>query len=132
MFPFDLFWIYFIVPAATVTALILIKIRQEKMNRRRANPPEKEEKQKGTPQNHAEASRETLAEGEKSQTETDSSRRPKPEGCPNYLGYLYMRKASERTHIPVECYNCRELLKCLYSPVVVEKVYGESKSKPNR
>jgi len=45
--------------------------------------------------------------------------------CPHYLGYLYLKKDPDIVYIPNECYNCRKLLQCLYSPNVIEKVYGK-------
>jgi hypothetical protein len=126
MFPFDPFWIYFIVPAVMVSVLILIKITQERMNKHMAKLFGKEEGQKETTQDHTKASGEIRTEIEEKEVEPNASQRTRPDGCPNYLGYLYMRKAPGRAHVPTECYNCRELLKCLYSPVVLEKVYGES------
>jgi len=84
-----------------------------------------EEKEEMRSQEEATGDNSSEVEETKTKPETETSEKAKPLGCNNYLGYLYMKKAPNETHIPTECYNCPDLLKCLYSPVVVEKVYGE-------
>jgi len=124
MFPIDLLWLYIGAPAVLVSILILIKLRQEKMNKRIAGAFVEEEKEAVRP-SEKETKTESLVEVEENQAKPESSGETKPQGCSHYLGYLYMSKAPDRTHIPTDCYNCRKLLQCLYSPNVIEKVYGE-------
>lgn len=49
----------------------------------------------------------------------------KPTDCDKFLGYLHKSKSLGETGIPNECYSCPKLLRCFYSPGVIEKVYGE-------
>jgi len=125
MFPIDPLWAYIGVPAFVVSILVLIKLIQAKKDKRVANafsemeegeevrPPEKEVAEDGS------------VEVKETRERPDFSKEKGSENCPHYLGYLYMTKAPERTLIPSECYECRKLLQCLYSPNVIEKVYGE-------
>ena len=123
MFPFDPLWAYVGVPVILVSILILIKFRQEKMEKRVERTYTKEVKEEtGT---HEAAKEKGLNEFEGARRKPQTSGETRPQGCSNYLGYLQKRKAPDRTHIPTECYNCPDLLKCLYSPAVVGKVYGE-------
>jgi hypothetical protein len=124
MFPIDPLWVYIAVPAVLVSILILIKLRQKEMDHVLAREFLGEEREEGRP-SEEEATKESLAAVKKTQTAPETQEKTKPQGCLNYLGYLYMRQVPDRTHIPTECYNCLLLLKCLYSPVIVEKVYGE-------
>lgn len=124
MFPIDPLWLYIGAPAALVSILVLIKLRQEKMGKRVASEFMEEGKERVQPPKK-EATGESLVEVKETQATPESSEETKPENCPNYLGYLYMKKAPNRSHIPTECYNCRKLLQCLYSPNIIEKVYGE-------
>jgi len=117
MFPIDLLWLYIGAPVVLVSILILIKLRQGKMNKRIAGAFTEEGKK--------EVKGESLVEVKETQAKPESSDETKPQGCSHYLGYLYMSKAPDKTHIPTDCYNCRKLLQCLYSPSVIEKVYGE-------
>jgi len=124
MFPIDPLWIYIGAPTVLVSILILIKLRQEKIDKHIASAFAEEGKEEaGLPEK--EATGESSVEVKENQEKPESSEEMKPQDCPNYLGYLYMKKAPNRTHIPTECYNCRKLLQCLYSPSIVEKVYGE-------
>jgi len=124
MFSIDPLWVYIVVPTALVSILILIKLRQKKMDKISADElPSAEREEVQTREDKA--TRESLNENEEAQTVPETEQKMKPHGCLNYLGFLYMKKAPNETHIPTECYNCHDLLKCLYSPVVVEKVYGE-------
>jgi len=128
MFPIDPLWIYVGVPAALVSILVLIKLRQEKRNKSVASSftVEKEEEEAAEVRHDERgAIEESPVEVEETTAEPQPSQEGKPQDCPHYLGYLYMRKASEKTHIPSECYNCRKLLQCLYSPNIIQKVYGE-------
>jgi len=125
MFPIDPLWAYIGVPVVVVSILVLIKILQAKMDKRVASafsevkeeeevrPPEKEDTEEGS------------VEIKETRERPDFSMERGSQNCPHYLGYLYMKKAPERTLIPSECYECRKLLQCLYSPSVIEKVYGE-------
>jgi len=124
MFPFDPLWVYIGVPAVLVSLLVLIKLRQEKMGKRVESAFTGEEEERvGRPEK--EATRESLAEVKETRPKPQFSEEAMSKNCPHYLGYLYMRGAPDRTHIPPECYSCRDLLRCLYSPRVMEKVYGE-------
>jgi len=124
--PTDLLWIYVGVPAVVVSALVLIKLAQRKAGRsvaERKRSVEAAEETQALPKNadrRGSASK-VIAD----EIRSDSSKDPKPENCANYLGYLYSKKAPDQTHIPSECYNCKMLLRCLYSPNVIEKVYGK-------
>jgi len=122
MFTIDLVWVYVAVPAALVSILILIKLRQKEVNKTLTELPSEEREEAQTRED--EATKESPSEVKETQTAPETQK-TKPQGCLNYLGYLYMKKAPNETRIPTECYNCHDLLKCLYSPVVVEKVYGE-------
>ena len=129
MTPTDYMWLYISVPVIIVSALVLIKLQQErnsrlvnsafqeKANTRKMNPLKTEGKSN---KEHLQRIHETQQPETKTVDDAD-----KPPDCPHYLGYLYMRKAPDRANIPSECYNCRRLLRCLYSPNVIEKVYGE-------
>jgi len=114
------------VPAIVVSALVLIKLAQRKAGRSVAEgKPSMEvaEETRALPKNadRRDNASKVLAD----EIRSDSLKNPKPENCANYLGYLYFKKAPDQTHIPSECYNCKQLLKCLYSPNVIEKVYGK-------
>jgi len=123
MIPIDPLWVYIAVPVVIVSTLILIKLRQMKLDK--IVTGELSSAKREVPAREDEAAKGILTEAEETQTTLEPREKTKPQGCLNYLGYLYMRKFPDRTHIPTECYNCSLLLKCLYSPVVVEKVYGE-------
>jgi len=112
MFPSDPLWIYIGVPAVLVSILILIKLRQRKMDKRVTSAFMEEGK---------ETTEENLVEVKEAQESPESSEETKPQDCPHYLGYLYMKGAPDRTHIPTECYNCRKLLLCLYSLTLLKK-----------
>jgi hypothetical protein len=124
MFPIDPLWVYIAVPAVMISILVLIKLRQEKTGKRVASASMVEEKEEANPL-EKETAGESLEDVRETQEKPESSEEKKPQDCPNYLGYLYMKKAPDRTHIPSECYSCPKLLQCLYSPHVMEKVYGE-------
>jgi len=119
----DPLWIYIAVPAALVSILILIKLRQKEVHKTIADSPSVEKEEVQTHEDKT--TKESLNKINKARTRSETEQKIKPHGCLNYLGYLYMKKAPNETRIPTECYNCHDLLKCLYSPVVVEKVYGE-------
>ena len=124
MFPIDPLWVYIAVPAVLVSMLILIKLGQREMDKIIANASINDENEE-VGIHKEEAEEEGVIEAEETQEKPETPEKIKPQGCANYLGYLYMKKAPNETHIPIECYNCPDLLKCLYSPAVVEKVYGE-------
>jgi hypothetical protein len=127
MFPAEDLWLCIAIPALIVASLILIKLAQLRINKQAGSEVKIHEIQ----------IRETSAPklvvqkglsapvGNYPQGEPKPNMQDKPENCQKYLGYLYMRQASEKTHIPTECYNCRKLLQCMYSPNVIEKVYGQ-------
>jgi len=123
MFPLDTLLTYIGVPAVLVIILILIKLIQEKLGKPVAD--EFSEGGREEVQTGEEAEVESSIKVEETRAKPEISKIAGPQGCLNYLGYLYMKKAPNRANIPTECYNCPDLLKCLYSPVVVEKVYGE-------
>lgn len=125
MFPIDLLWVYIAVPAVLVSILILIKLGQREMEQILTSEFREEEKEEMRTHEEAKGDNSSEVKETKTKPETETSGKTKPPGCNNYLGYLYMKKAPNETHIPTDCYNCPDLLKCLYSPVVVEKVYGE-------
>jgi len=124
MFPIDPMWAYIAVPVALVSILVLIKLRQGKTDEGAVCVFTEEEKEEVRTV-EKEATEESSVEVKEPQEKPETSAETKPQDCPNYLGYLYMRKAPDRNHIPTECYHCSRLLRCLYSPNVIEKVYGE-------
>lgn len=126
MFTIDPLWVYIAVPAALVSILILIKLRQKEVNKTPTELPSAKREEVQTSEDKD--TKESPNEIKEAQTAPETEQKIKPHGCLNYLGYLYMKKAPNEAHIPTECYNCHDLLKCLYSPVVVEKVYGEQNS----
>jgi len=123
MFPIDLLWVYLGVPAILVSILVLIKLKQ----RKRSEIIENEFADEG--QEEALLEKDVKRGGQvkvrETQIKPEASEAAKPQNCPNYLGYLYMKGAPDRTHIPTECYNCPKLLQCLYSPNVIQRVYGQ-------
>lgn len=125
MFSFDPLWVYVAVPAALVSILILIKLRQKETDKIPVARELSGEAKQLVEIRESEIKRESLTEVKGDTAKSETSEKNKPHGCNNYMGYLYMKKAPNEMHIPTGCYNCLNLLKCLYSPVVVEKVYGE-------
>ncbi len=114
MSPTDYLWLYISVPAIIVSVLVLIQLRQKRMSRLvdntfREKDNEKEvhaiETQDEDNKEHSECIHDVQQQEAKASNDAN-----KPENCPHYLGYLYLRKASDRTHLPNECYNCRKLL----------------------
>jgi len=120
----DSWWVYLTIPVILVSLLVLIKLRQERTGKRMAYQSAEVGKEEAQLL-EKETAVESLVEAGETEAKPEVSEETKPQDCPNYLGYLYMRKGSERAYIPSECYNCPKLLKCLYSPNVIEKVYGE-------
>lgn len=132
-------WIYITVPAAIITALVLIKLKLQKPEKhidsiflpdeipaitQPLTPDESDETtDESEPVTQTIASQEAPTKPEPP-TETEASDDEKPAECAHYLGFLYMRKGPERAQIPAECYQCQKLLRCLYSPRIMEKVYG--------
>ncbi len=102
-------WTYIAVPAAIIGALIYTNIRLRKIEKLITNTPH--------PPRKTQTARPYVSTQEASDNE-------KPAGCTHELGYLYKRKGLESSHIPTECYGCQKLLRCLYSPSIIEKVYG--------
>jgi hypothetical protein len=120
-------WLYITVPALIVTSLIIIKLAQLRMNKQeksdvKANGIQIRKIPKPQPMIQKGLS---APIGNIQPEETKQDVQDKPPNCQKYLGYLYMRQGSERACIPTECYDCRRLLQCLYSPNVIEKVYGQ-------
>ena len=132
-------WIYIAVPGALIAILILIKINQEKAEQHNDSillpdeipaftqplPPDETNEIPNEP----EPVTQTITPQEaptkpEPPTDTEASDDEKPAECAHYLGFLYMRKGPERAQIPSECYQCQKLLRCLYSPKIMEKVYG--------
>jgi len=127
MFTIDPLWIYIAVPTALVSVLVLIRLRQEKMAKHAETTFKEEDLEKARPLEEKHAKRDRLVQGEEKKTPAKPKtveEKGTPE-CPHYLGYLYMKRGKDNTYIPSECYGCRKLLQCLYSPNVIEKVYGE-------
>ena len=132
-------WIYITVPAALIAALVLIKLKLQKPKKHIDSillpdeipaftqpllPDETDEiPNEPEPVTQTIAPQEAPTKPEK-RTDTEASDDEKPAECPHYLGFLYMRKGPERAQIPSECYQCQKLLRCLYSPRIMEKVYG--------
>ena len=135
-------WIYIAVPGALIAILILIKINQEKTEEHTDNnesilsPDEipaftqpltpyesTETPDQSGPVTRSIAPQETPTKPiPRADAEAPDSE--KPADCQHYMGFLYMRKGPERAQIPTECYQCQKLLRCLYSPTIMEKVYG--------
>jgi len=125
MFPFNPLWIYIVVPVVLVSILVLIRLWQKKMDKRVEIAFTEEEEEKGVQPSKEATTREDQVEVKETRAKPKFSEETKAPECPHYLGYLYMKKGPDSTYIPNECYGCRKLLQCLYSPQVVEKVYGE-------
>jgi hypothetical protein len=107
-------WIYVAVPLALVSVLVLIRLKQEKNSRKVGKTPSSETRKEETRTSRKEVSVQSTARPDEA----------KPQNCPKFLGYLYLRKATDGSNILSECYNCPRLLQCLYTPNVMEKVYG--------
>jgi len=120
-------WLCITVPALLVTSLVFIKLAQLRMNKHKENDLGKVRNLlKKVPTSEPLVSEEHAASMNNNDlAERKRDNQDKPENCQKYLGYLYMRQASEKTHIPTECYDCRKLLQCMYSPNVIERVYGQ-------
>jgi len=125
MFPVDPLWIYILVPAALISILILIRLKQEKMAKQVGNEFFEEEEEEVVRPREKKTARKGVDEIREAPSEPELSKEKGSQECPHYLGYLYMKKGPDRTYIPNECYGCRKLLQCLYSPDVIEKVYGK-------
>jgi len=122
----DPLWLYLAVPVVLVSALIVIKKVQRKIDQNEGETASQVEEQEEAERVEEEAT-EGSVEDEQTRAKAEISKE-KPsgqDGCPHYLGYLYMKKGRESEYIPYECYSCRKLLQCLYSPNVIEKIYGE-------
>jgi len=127
--PTDYLWLYITVPAIIVSVLVLIRFIQRKMSKPASETFRDKQNKKEVyfVKNQGESDREHLKrirEAQPQETGTVNNAE-KPPNCPHYLGYLYMSKTIDRANIQNECYNCRKLLQCMYSPNVIEKVYGE-------
>jgi hypothetical protein len=136
-------WIYIAIPAALVAALVLIKLKLQKTEKTIDDTPLPEEENEirrllqhdetnEIPDEPATVTRkmtnrEAPVRPEPPPTDTEDSDEEKPAECPHYMGFLYMRKGPESAHIPNECYQCQRLLRCLYSPRIMEKLYGNGK-----
>jgi len=122
MVPIDPLWAYVGIPSVLVSILVLIKLLQGRTEERAMSAFAS--KRKEAERSSREAAVKSSVEVKDNHAKLESSKETKPPDCQQYLGYLYMRKASDRTNIPSECYNCPKLLQCLYSPNIVEKIYG--------
>ena len=120
-------WLYVTVPALIVTSLIFIKLAQLRMNRQaRSNAKVDKIQIRKAPKPQPVVQKGLSAPvGNYQQEETKRDVQDKPPNCQKYLGYLYMRQAAEKAYIPTDCRDCRRLLQCLYSPNVIERVYGQ-------
>lgn len=127
MSPTENLWLYITVPALIVTSLIFIKLAQLRLSKQARSDFKVNEIQT----RKASAPRPVVWKGLSApvgnyqQEEIKRDIQDKPENCQKYLGYLYMRQGSERAYIPTECRDCRRLLQCLYSPNVIDRVYGQ-------
>lgn len=123
------FWIYILVPVALVSVLLLIKLGQARNAGKiseSADVPDKEGAQiQGPKAPKAQSGKLDNREKTRQGSSTKSMEHEIPQNCSNFLGYLFLKKAPERSHIPNECYNCSKLLQCLYSPNVIDEVYGQ-------
>jgi hypothetical protein len=124
MFTLDSLWIYIAVPAIIIFTLLVIKLKQKKPIKT-VNGSSANGKNERVRSSENEVPTESLLKPEETQARSESPDKTRPQDCPHYLGYLYMNKAPDRSHIPTECYSCVKLLQCLYSPNIIEKVYGE-------
>ena len=127
--PEDYLWLYIAVPTIIVSILVLIKLMQQKMSRLNVETLREKPNKKELRANESQGAGnkdylKRVREAQPLETGT-ANNAEKPLNCPHYLGYLYMSKTTDRANIPNECYNCRRLLQCMYSPNVIEKVYGE-------
>lgn len=129
MFPLDPLWVCISVPTIIILLLILVKLRKIKINPRVSAWAERIADELASQEKEAMLPTKGIAENDLSEvrktTNVESSEETKPSGCTKFLGYLYLRKAPSETDVPSECYNCPKLLQCLYSPRIIEKVYGE-------
>jgi len=122
MLPVDPLWICIFVPAILVSVLVLIRFRAGKLDNQVGSEASEKAESK------AQSFKKEVTKGnltKESEVNPPTSGRTKLPNCPHYLGYLYMRKGPDRSYIPNECRGCHILLRCLYSPNVIEKVYGE-------
>jgi hypothetical protein len=120
-------WLYVTVPALLVISLIIIKLAQLRMNKQERSDVKVngiQIRKVSKPQPVAQKGL-SAPVGNIQQEETKGDVQEKPPNCQKYLGYLYMRQGAEKLSIPTECYDCRRLLQCLYSPNVIERVYGQ-------
>jgi len=127
MSPTENLWLYITVPALIVTSLIFIKLAQLRMNKQaRSNVKVNEIQIRNAPRPQPVVRKGLSAPvGNYQQEEIKRDMQDKPPNCQKYLGYLYMRQGSERAYIPTDCRDCRKLLQCLYSPNVIDRVYGQ-------
>jgi hypothetical protein len=127
MFPAENLWLCITVPAFIVASLVFIKLAQQRISKQTENQLRRAQIQnRKLPISKPVVSEEyssSMRNGQQAERKRDNQ--DKPQNCQKYLGYLYMRQASEKTHIPTECYDCRKLLQCMYSPNVIERVYGQ-------
>ncbi len=116
MFPVDISLLASILaPVVLVSFLVLVKIRQEKTNRRLSKAS-----------NSPTANRES-----KFLEETKQNK------CPQYFGYLHdivrphplFKMNAEGSSFPKECYGCPKLIECFYSPTIVQRIYGNEDDK---
>ena len=113
-------------PVVLVSFLILVKIRQKKTDR-------KLEKASKSPT----ANRESKSPTEDAQTIQKFLEETKQNKCPQYFGYLHdivrphplFKINPEDSSFPEECYGCPKLIECLYSPTIVQRVYGNDDDK---
>ena len=127
MFPVDTTLLATILaPVVLVSILILVKIRQEKTDRRLENAS-----------NSSTANGESKSPIEEAQTIQKFPQETKQNKCPHYLGYLHNNARShplfktnpEDSSFPEECYGCPKLIECLYSPAIVQRIYSNENDK---
>jgi hypothetical protein len=127
MFPIDTGLLATIMaPVILVSFLILVKIRQEKANRRlqKASNPQTANRESGSPT-------------EEAQTIQRNPEKTKQNKCQHYLGYLHnsarahplFKINSDSSSFPEECYGCPKLLECFYSRTTIQRIYGNEDDK---
>lgn len=114
-------------PVVLVSLLILVKIRQEKTDRRL---------EKASKSPTANRQSESPIE-EQNQTIKKRAEETKHDKCPHYFGYLHnsarahppIKTIPEDSSLPEECYGCPKLIECLHSPTIVQRIYGKEDDK---
>jgi hypothetical protein len=129
MFPLDPLWFCISVPATIIFLLILVKLGQRKIKPRVSAWTERVDDGQASQHKKTLIPKRAIDEeglGEVTNpSNAESPEDPKLGSCTKFLGYLYLKNAPSETRVPNECHNCPKFLQCLYSPCIIEKVYGE-------